>query len=132
MAEQLPTQPKHWSVTSPEFGEVIPILDDGSGPMEYGCDYALVIAPTKRAARSLAVRAWRKNARTHSDSLKEPMAGVEEAYGRLQWCDGGNENPFVGLKVEELAPCPTHGYALEDCSEQGGCFPEWHEEVSRG
>jgi hypothetical protein len=27
---------KRWWVISKEYGEVVPILDDGSGPMEYG------------------------------------------------------------------------------------------------
>ncbi len=44
-------------VYTPEYGTVIPILDDGTGPMEYGCDVLHVRARNRRAAKVLAVRA---------------------------------------------------------------------------
>ncbi len=52
-------------------------------PPEYGCEFLWVFTRTKARARHLAVRAWR---RQH----------------RLQYCDGGNDNPFTGLKVEQF------------------------------
>ena len=52
-------------------------------PPEYGCEFLWVFTRTRERAKMLAVRAWR---RQH----------------RLQYCDGGNENPFTGLKVERF------------------------------
>ena len=53
---------------------------DGEPP-EYGCDFIWVFTRTKARAKTLAVRAWRRQR-------------------GLRYCDGGNENPFTGLKVE--------------------------------
>lgn len=75
--------PTYW-VISPEYGTVIPILDDGTGPTEYACDVIKVDAPSRRAARVLAVRAWRKEAKWK---------------GQLNYCFN-DENPYKGLKVE--------------------------------
>ena len=68
-------------VISPEYGEVVPILDYGVGPMEYASDVIRVDAPNKRAARVLAVRTWRKEKWV------------------LKYCEF-DENPYRGLKVE--------------------------------
>ena len=43
----------HWLVMSPEYDTVLPILEDGSGPIETGRDVAEVEASTKAAARRL-------------------------------------------------------------------------------
>jgi len=75
--------PTYW-VISPEYGEVIPILDDGTGPTEYGCEVIRVEAPNKRAATVMAVRAWRTEGKWR---------------GGLRYCYD-DECPFTGLKVE--------------------------------
>lgn len=77
-----PPLSKKFLVITPEYGTVIPILDDGTGPMEYGCDVLHVRARNRRAAKVLAVRAWRRKGRY---SL---------------WVNRNDGNPYVGLKVE--------------------------------
>jgi hypothetical protein len=79
-----------WYVVTPEYGEVVPVLDDGQGPTEYGCDVIEVEAPSKRAAVIAGVRAMRANPREY------------RYYGGH--CEG---NPFAGVKAEP-AVCP-HG-----------------------
>ena len=39
-----------WAVMSPEYADVVPTLDDGTGPEEWGRDYVEVEAQTKREA----------------------------------------------------------------------------------
>lgn len=77
-------------VISPEYGTKIPILDDGSGPIEYGCDFVEVEARTKREALLIGVRR---------------MLRERRSWALDQRSDGAN--PFVGYKVE-LARC-GHG-----------------------
>jgi len=76
-----------WHVVSPEYGTKMPILDDGSGPIEHGCDVVEVEADTKRAAIVAGVRVMRADTRFchyHSDH-----------------CDG---NPFTGMKAYPVYP----------------------------
>ncbi len=73
---------RDYLVCSPEYGTVIPVLDDGSGPMEYGCDVVLIrtnLGPTQ--ARVAAVTLWRRG--------KVPC--------RYLW---DSENPFTGVTVQ--------------------------------
>ena len=72
-----------WYVVTPEYAKVVPILDDGGGPTEYGCDYVEVRAETKRKALVAAVRQFRA-----------------VPNGWLQWHHEGN--PFTGLKAEPV------------------------------
>src|ERR1700674_701285 len=85
---------KHWWVVTPEYGEVIPILDDGSGPMEYQSDVVCVDAPNKRAAKVAAVR-----------RLRDLFPNG--------WLRDHDANPFTGLKAEP-AEC-KHGKIACDC-----------------
>jgi hypothetical protein len=78
---------KRWLVYTPEYGMIIPILDDGSGPTEYGSDVLYVRAANRQRAKVLAVRAWRRASR------------IREAHW-IQDCDSDMRNPFAGLKVE--------------------------------
>lgn len=83
---------KRYYVIGPEVDEVIPILDDGSGPSEYFHDVCVVWANSKRGAKTEAVKKFRlKNA----------------AYIKY-----GETNPFVGLEVE-LHYC-QHPHENED------------------
>ncbi len=74
---------RRFAVVSPEVGEVIPILDDGTGPTEYFCYYAEVEASTRREAKVNALR--------HQDF----KGWVDEQ--RVNGC-----SPFTGLRVCEL------------------------------
>lgn len=75
-----------WLVCSPEYGEVIPIVD-GQGPMEYGCDVVFVEAETRRDALVLGVALFRQQGARYL---------------------GDAENPYAGVKVENMT-CPAHG-----------------------
>ena len=75
----------HYSVTSPEMGAKQRITDDGDGPMEYWCEWALVLAANKRDAKLLAIRGETVDGGMH-DWVKE-----------ARYC---GINPFSGLKVE--------------------------------
>lgn len=91
----------HYLVISPEYGTVIPILDYGEGPMEYGRDVVCVDAATKRQAKVLGVRKMRNDAHCHYHA---------------DHCD---TNPFTGVAVEP-AEC-AHGKrcycGCEECPE---------------
>lgn len=109
----------HWSVVTPEYGTVIPILDDGTGPIEYGADYVCVEADTKRQALVAGVRKLRS---TGSHWMED------------QNSDGAS--PFTGLKAEKLL-CP-HGVCcfcdLDNCPIQYDtvvcqqCEDDWNRE----
>ena len=70
-----------WLVWSPEYGETIPIMDDGSGPMEYGCGVVLVRTDVgKREAIICAVTAWRRGEEPsgyRDDGWVSPFTGVQ-------------------------------------------------------
>lgn len=78
---------KRWLVLTPEYGEVIPITDEGQGPTEYQCDGIEVEAETKRDAILMGVRLMRANPRD---------------YHWFRHVDG---NPFVGVTAEEVPMC---------------------------
>ncbi len=68
-------------VVTPEYSTVIPILDDGSGPIEYGRDVWEGEADNMKEAKikaikSIEFRRWVKEARSD------------------------NRNPFSGLRAE--------------------------------
>ena len=93
---------KRWHVITPEYGEVIPITDDGQGPTEYGCDVIEVEAETRRDAILVGVQLMRAH---------------ERDYHYFRHCDG---NPFVGVKAEEIPPpCETHTWEADPE------FPQW-------
>ena len=75
---------KTYYVITPEYGVVIPVLDFGIGPMEYGRDVVTVEAPTKRKALILGYH-----------ELKRIPKGWITYYRDF------DQNPFVGLQVEE-------------------------------
>jgi hypothetical protein len=67
-------------VVSAEHGEVVPILDDGTGPMEYGRDVVYVTAASEREAKHVGLRAFRLwwNRRGHYDRDYDcPWNGME-------------------------------------------------------
>jgi hypothetical protein len=90
----------HWIVSTPEYGVTVPILDDGTGPIEYYSDSICVEAPNKRAARVEGVRKLR-------------------SLFPKGWLSDHSANPFVGLSVES-ALCP-HGVLVCECSQADYC-----------
>lgn len=78
---------KRWLVVTPEYGEIIPITDEGQGPTEYQADVIEVEAETRRDAIVIGVKMMRANSRD---------------YHWFRHCDG---NPFVGITAE-LMPVP--------------------------
>ncbi len=80
---------KPWLVCSPEYGEVIPITDEGQGPMEYGCDVVHVLAETRRDALLMGVLLFRQQGARYLDRYSD-------------------ENPYAGVKVESQI-CHAHG-----------------------
>lgn len=99
----------HWEVVSGEYGEVVPILDDGTGPMEFGADYVAVEAPTKREAIKLAI--------------KSP-----EFQNWVDMKRGDGQNPFSGVKAYN--PVCKHGVCVCDMckGECGECYREVEED----
>lgn len=106
----------HWD-------EVIPILDDGSGPTETVGDYAEVWARNKREAKWAGYRAMEAN---------PPKERWMHGWPEVQRADG--LHPLRGMKAS-LAVCP-HGLCLlgedrdesVDCAE---CAEEWRIEEQR-
>ena len=87
---------KLWYVVTPEYGEVVPVLDYGQGPLEYQADVVEVEADTKRDAIVIGVALMRKNPRE---------------YHYFRHCEG---NPYVGVKAEP-APSPELVAHYESC-----------------
>ena len=79
---------RHYEVVSSEMGAIEVVTDDGQGPMEYWCDWVLVLATSKRDATKQAIK--------HRDFHE----WVDEARG-------AGINPFSGVKAT-LATC-GHG-----------------------
>jgi hypothetical protein len=76
--------PRYYVVT-PQYDSVVPILDDGSGPTESGCDVIEVEAPTKRAAVI--------------EGVKRMLKGNPREY---KWCRAARSdgyNPFAGVRA---------------------------------
>ena len=76
--------PRYYVVT-PQYGTTIPILDDGTGPEEYGADVIEVEAPNKRAAVT--------------EGVKRMLAGSRKEF---RWCRDQRSdgvNPFAGVKA---------------------------------
>ena len=80
---------ERWYVVTPEYGTVIPVLDDGTGPMEYGADVIEIEAETKRDAIALGV--------------KEMLRLNRDANGwRFTWCKDQRDSgcsPYAMVKA---------------------------------
>jgi hypothetical protein len=79
---------KSWLVITPEYDEVEPILDDGTGPTWTAADVIEIEAETARDALILGVK----------EMLRGHVGGT-----RYQWCIDQREDclsPFAGVKVE--------------------------------
>lgn len=124
----------HYAVSTPQYESVEPILDDGTGPIEVGCDIVCVEANTKREAIIKGVKIMRS---------KEYMPGWKTYY---DWYWDESTNPFTGVKAEPLVckhgfcncwniPCDisSDDYCLK-CDEeyQDTCEHSWWEIVVEG
>jgi hypothetical protein len=92
-----------WLVITPEYDEVVPILDDGTGPIEYGCDVIEIEAESRRDAIALGV----------NEMLK---GGRQNEYGFYKWCrmarsDG--ESPYAGVRAEIVLASEKRADALD-------------------
>lgn len=95
------TELRRWLVITPEYGEVVPVTDEGQGPMEYGCDAIQVDAETRRDAIVLGVALMRQR---------------EREYHYFRHCDG---NPYVGVHAEPVnVDYEAHCQTCEACWEQ--------------
>lgn len=81
-----------WLVCSPEYGVVVPVLDDGTGPTEYGCDAVHVEAESRQDALMLGVALLKQQGARYLDNA---------------------ENPYAGVRVESQM-CPKHGMPVWD------------------
>jgi hypothetical protein len=88
-------QLRAFAVVSPEYE----MSRSGYEPPEWGADYRLVFARTKRRARVLAVASWRRG----WGFGKQPnsRAGYINKYNE--------ENPFKGLTVYEVTEHAIRG-----------------------
>ena len=82
----------HYLVITPPYDILIPILDDGTGPVESHCDVLEIEAINPREAKINAVREWRRM--QHNGHWRDAR------WIRDQ--QSNNANPFSGLKVEDL------------------------------
>ena len=106
---------RYFYVTGPLREEVIPILDDGTGPSEWGCDFWEGAAKTRAEARRKAWTEWEKDWKSIVHENRSD--GV---------------HPMSGVKVTEVLPCPIHGRDSIECDcafEDAPGFIRW---VSRG
>jgi hypothetical protein len=85
---------RRWLVLTPEYGVLIPVTDEGQGPIEYGCDGIEIEAETKRDAIVLGV--------------KEMLKGGRGGHGRgerYEWCRDqrdDNRSPYTGVYAVDL------------------------------
>lgn len=88
-----------YMVYSPEMRHTVPIMDDGSGPSEYGCCVAMVEATSRREAISKAIHdpemsPWVQEQR---ESDRCPFAGLRaEPYPHKDEDDDFIADPYWG------------------------------------
>ena len=81
---------KRWWVVTPEYGVVDPILDDGTGPMEYGADCIKIEAETARDAIAFGVKLM----------LNNPWK--PKGWVKYKWCKDARSDgvsPYSGVKA---------------------------------
>ncbi len=116
----------HYEVLSQEMSQVDVVCDDGTGPLEYWCDYALVLAVNKREARSLAIKdpgmkSWVEEAR---QSYINPFSGMKATLSRCEhgWCwacePGGSEYECEICISANHPPTDPEGSRLDDTDKE--------------
>lgn len=81
-----------WYVFTPEHESIVPLLDDGSGPIEYGSEVVEVEAPTMKEALILGLRELRKSPSGWINRYRDKAA-----------------NPFTGLKAVPMENAKEEG-----------------------
>lgn len=79
---------------TPEYGVVVPVLDFGQGPMEYGCDVIEIEAENARDAIALGVREMLRAPYGNGDFIHE---------GQFSWCRDARADgcsPYAGVRAE--------------------------------
>lgn len=79
-------------VVTPEYGDVVPVLDYGQGPIEYGRDVIEIEARNERDAIALGVR----------EMLRQPTDRFGNPYRYCRDARKHGENPYVGVFVEPM------------------------------
>ena len=118
--EALRDSQHYYSVLTPEVCEVVPILDDGTGPTECWRDWALVIASTRREAVTKAVKAWL------CGNDPDVLGGTGRMWGR-SYCERQRDDqlsPWTGVRAE-IMRC-EHGYEFR------GPIDTLHDLLERG
>ena len=86
---------KKYMVISPTWGEVHPILDDGTGPIEYGCD---CLDPVEAESKRDAII----KASKHPD------------WHYAEMCRDDGVNPYSGVKAYEWCDCVSAEFIPEE------------------
>jgi hypothetical protein len=68
-----------WLVVSPEMWVVVPVLDDGSGPREYYCNYVEVKAENRCKAITAALKtkefqAWKEWQKDSGEGIRKGVS----------------------------------------------------------
>ncbi|KKL92123.1 hypothetical protein LCGC14_1887810 [marine sediment metagenome] len=98
----------HWVVVSGVMSEMIPITDDGLGPIEEWCDVVGVEAATRRKAIVAGVKEMPKWATYQRKDSCSPFTGV---IAELAECPHG----FCWCDMMDPDPHPTQGDYCEAC-----------------
>jgi len=104
------TEPRWFEVTSPEYMTFAgdPLMN--GDPPEYGRDWLPVFTTSKRRAKVLAVRAWRRKGDTYVSA--DPWA-----------------NPFTNLEAWASTPCQHGRPSCRACRE---CDSLWMADLAEG
>jgi hypothetical protein len=90
-----PDRLRPYRVLTPEYGVVIPVTDEGQGPLEYGRDLVGVRAESATDAKLLGVAYLRHKGGYYDHCNGNPYTGVvvercDCRHGRAEW-DGCDE-----------------------------------------
>jgi hypothetical protein len=80
-------------VVTPEYSEIIPVLDDGSGPMEYCCDVIEIEAENTRDAIALGVKLM--------------LESSEKEFPWVHSCRSDGYCPWAGIKAKLVEQADT-------------------------
>lgn len=89
----------HYTVTTPEYWYIEPVMDDGSGPREYAVESVCVEANTKREAIIKGVKKMRS---------KEWLTRYGRRFTYYGWYWDSATNPYTGVKAQS-SEC-EHGF----------------------
>ena len=96
--------PRWYTVLSPTWKEVDPVLDDGSGPSETIRDMLMIRATSGQRAKVLALRAWRRRVFDRytwrpGKAARNRRLDIHSFRRKPDFLYAG-ENPFRGMSVK--------------------------------